>query len=125
MLFALMALVDDANNPVRAQRIAIRPAEPPARILYPCRFNAPWRAQGISELVGNPAPLVAEGGLLHHIGARRPATGNDPLGKGGAGRKPGWIGNAQHVTDIAAPADQIAIETPVVRNFAGRDDGIR
>src|SRR5580704_13532960 len=122
----LVALVDDADEAVRARRLAVDAGEPTTSILDPeLGFATALGTDAILNLVGDAAAVVALGGIDDDVEARLGVLGLEELRIGAAGGNRRPIGDQQHLAGVIAPRQRIAVDAPIVSDFADRTEDRR
>ncbi len=125
LLLVLVAIVDDADEAMRAQRLAVLVGEPAAGILDPELRRARAHAQRILDLIGDAAAAVGFLRMENRVEARLRIAGIEQIGKGAAGRDRPAIAQPEHGGCVVAPDQAIGFDPPFIGGFARRTQNFR
>ena len=120
-----MALVDDAHDR-RVRAPACRRGRrtsgrcPRSRVCA----GAGIRPDGVLDPVEHALALVALGGLTTASNRSLHIVGLEQLRIAAAGRDRGDVADEQHVEDVGAPDQRVALDVPAVERFADRGENL-
>ncbi len=124
--FVLVAFVDHAQNPVRAQRSSIAAGEPAAGVLDPkLGVRAGIGADSVLNLIGDAVAVVALVRLHDRVEPRLRVIGLEELRVAASAGNRFEIANEQHVLDVGAPLQRVGVDVPVVGGFADGSENLR
>ena len=83
------------------------------------------RTDAVLDLIGDAMAFVALVRLHDDVEADLRVLGIEELRKGAAGGDGAAILDQQHVADVVAPGQHIAVEMPLVGNLADRGEDLR